>query len=748
MISEVTYTAYLVTTRFFPLSATTSTMAGLRKILHTERTSFQPTHVEDDDTLSSGGFSPTRTLSLDCRSPNGTLPRLPHMDNQTFLGIERQFEEFHEQFQTRTSRSLSAKRYKYIEAKAPLLRTKRHVDVLQAIFSAHRSQEPTPLTPTSLYNEDIADRNMQARSSNPYTRIISAIYQEDVADRNIRVNGCNILNGAVSRYNMRLRKMRSRDGRPVPRSKSQVAGRSDLYAETNTQLRCISSDQDLRDGPSMGERKAHLTVDERSCTYLRPRSSAPSLSTKSEDSHDKSLPEPPRPCEELDVHAKSEIRTKSTATDEKSLPKKKKLQPANNPPGQSTNRLMAPKPARSSTRNIHNLSINTKLAAPRKNFVKVGPRPAELQVPTPKIAPSASLDEIVNSPVSVATSARGSPAPPSNYNVEEIMDLFKQAYQTTENINPHPTFESLQDAIVREINSHDAFRQIHSDNSTLNAPGLSPDLPSDEYVVKREDYAVMSRSSSRRSLSKHRYRHTKASPHSHRRNSDFQGRELSVAALKGMENEGIYAKRRRHTCAQPPSFELGQNYRSKQDEQQEELRGRSSRKRHSEVLYSGRSLSSRPLSSHSIFSKAVSAIFEPAPEPSTSTTGRSRPHISSRRSSSRVKMLAKPRPGDVAKESGISQQPAKPPPEIQVDHVSDNQGQVRSPRTFRVFPASTPVSPVTKQSPAPAPLNLQKNKTKRAVWTTSPIPSAGKKKIPFRSSSIKKDRSDSGRLGI
>ena len=722
-------------------------MAGQRKILHTEKTSFQTSSLEDDYEPSSGEFSPTGTLSADSRSPNGTLPRLPPMDNQTFLGIERQFEEFHDQIQTRTSRSLSAKRYKYIETKVPPLRKKRHVDVLQAIFSAHRSEVSTPVTPTSLYNEDIADRNMRARSSNPYARIVSALYQEDVADRNIRVNGCNISSGAVSRYNMRLRKMRSGEGRTVPRSKSQLAGQFDSYAENGTPLRFIASDQDLRDGPGLEGRKVYLRVEGANCTKLRPQSSAPLLSTTSEDSPDKPLPALPRSCEESDAHVMSTTRTKPTETEEKPLPKKKDVQPANSPPSkQPTNRLLPPNTARSSTRNIHNLSINTKLAAPRKNFVRVRPRPAELQVPTPRREPGASLAEIVNSPVSVATPARESPIPPSNYSVEEIMDLFKQAYQTTENINTHPTFESLQDAIVREINSHDAFRQIHSESSTLNAPGLSPDLPSNEFIAPREDHSGVSRSSSRRSLSRHKYRH--GVRRSQRRNSDVQGRELSVAALKGMESEGIYSKKRRHTCAQPPSFELGRNYRRAVNEQQEEPRGRSSRKRHSDMLYSGRSPSGRPLSSHSLFSKAVAAIFEPGPEPSTSTSGRSRSRISLR-SSSRVKNPTKQRSGDVTGEDGVrQQQPSQPPPEIQVDHVSANNRKAHLPGTFRVFPASTPVSPVTKHCPHPAPLVPHKKKPKQTVWSTSPIPSTGRRRIPLRSTSIKKDMYDSGRLRV
>lgn len=713
-------------------------MAGLRKILHVEKNSFQSAD-HDHESLAQASRS-----MAEGPSPDAALPRLPQMDNQTFLGIEKQFEELHDQFQTRPSRSLSSRCYKYIEAKAAPLRTKRHVDVLEAIFSAHRDRVSTPVTPTSLYNEDIADRNLHERmgsSSNRYARIVSAIYQEDVADRNIRVNGCNVANGAASRYNRRLRKMRSGEEQSLslPRSKSQLTGHSYTYVESRTPLRFISSDQDLRNVPVVGDDRAYLTVGT-NYTSLRPQCSAPSLSVSSKDGRNKPLPPSPSSYEESGANTPSTTHVEGRPTIAKEENHSKdKPPPANIKPGtQSINRLLSPNSTRSSSkRNIHHLSINTNLAAPRKSFMKVAPRPAELQVPTPRREPSSSL-EIVNSPVSVTTPARGSgsPVPPKPSVAEEIMDLFKQAYQTTQSMNPHPTFETLQDAIVREINSHDAFQQIHSNASTLNAPELSPDSASDGFSESREERDVMSRPSSRRSL---KARHGgRWSVRGQRRNSDVQGRELSFAALKGIESGHHYSKKRRHTYAQPPSFDLDQSHREKQEE---EIRGRPSNKRHSDII----PYSDRPHSSHSFFSKAVSAIFEPIPNQSR----RSRSRMSLRSPPRAAKRLSK-QPVDssiniISREDESrpqQQQQQQPPPAIQVNHVE----------TMAMIPAvsaSTPASPImSKSTPVASPVGRKNTKARRTMWSTTPMSSAGRKKIPSRNSSVKTDLYDSGRFAV
>ncbi|KAL1957381.1 hypothetical protein VTO42DRAFT_6061 [Malbranchea cinnamomea] len=719
-------------------------MAGLRKILNVEKTLFQSGSSEPSDREPSAPsnaplsnrMSPTERSSGNSLHISA-LPRLPRMDNQTFQGIEKQFEELHDQFQKRSSRSLSSKRYMYTETKPSPQRTKRHVDVLEAIFCAHRHHVTTPVTPTSLYNEDIADRNLQASvraNSSPYSRIVSAIYQEDVADRNIRINGCNISNGAVARYNMRLRKMRGREGQAPLRSKSQMANRSDPYMENRSALRVISSDQDLRTMPSRTEGQTHLEPPRHQHPSLRSQVSAPTLS--SEPCHNRPFPT---------LAQKEDAGPTVTAkADHQAAPSSKKDVPQVNGKDSGdpvTSRLLAQNARKScSKRNIHALSINTKLAAPRKNYIKVSPRPAELQVPTPRREPTASLAEIVNSPMSVSTPVHRSPMQ-QRYNVEEIMNLFKQAYESTQAISQHPTFETLQEAIIREINSHDAFRQINSDNSTSNAPQLSPDLASDDCIEEPDTYDVISRSSSRRSLSRHKHqsRHRgRSSVRGNRPVSDIPGRELSFPAIKGLENEDSYVetvkRRRRHTYAQPPSVDIVQNYRSEHP-QHEEPRGRTTSKRHSDILSSRRSISTRPQSSHSFFAKAVSAIFDPSPEPSKRSHSRL-----SLRSSSRAKLTTKPTGVSSEDQCPQQQPPHQRPPEIHVNKVSENNVcQEESAATVvKTAPAPQPAAPQNSNNKNNHHHNNINNRPKKPVWSTTPIPAAGRQKIPMRISSIPK----------
>jgi hypothetical protein len=116
----------------------------------------------------------------------------------------------------------------------------------------------------------------------------------------------------------------------------------------------------------------------------------------------------------------------------------------------------------SSSKNVLDLSIDTGITASRKPSIKIEHR--VIQPPTPNklaVPQAASIAEIVNSPLPAGTPSPFSPEFSHGYNADEIMNMFKQAYISTQKASPgHPTFETLQDAIIREINSHDAFQSV------------------------------------------------------------------------------------------------------------------------------------------------------------------------------------------------------------------------------------------------------------------------------------------------
>lgn len=126
------------------------------------------------------------------------------------------------------------------------------------------------------------------------------------------------------------------------------------------------------------------------------------------------------------------------------------------------------------------------------------------------------------------------------------MDLFKQAYISTQAFSSHPTYESLQDAIVREINSHDAFKSVP-------VPEAGPPFtPSDQDRFNRG--ANLNRSASTGSLSK---LIRKGSFRKHKRNSESrQSISTSVPSKGFLRRVSSSPARRRHTDAPLPSPEM------------------------------------------------------------------------------------------------------------------------------------------------------------------------------------------------
>jgi hypothetical protein len=123
-----------------------------------------------------------------------------------------------------------------------------------------------------------------------------------------------------------------------------------------------------------------------------------------------------------------------------------------------------------------------------------------------------------------------------------MMDFFKHAYMSTQAMSSHPTYESLQDAIVREINSHDAFKSVPV---PIAGP---PFTPTDQDKFVHGPRTDLNRSASAGQLSKIM---RKSSFKKHKR--DIESRQ-SVSSVQS--KSFLRTARRRHTDAPLPSPEL------------------------------------------------------------------------------------------------------------------------------------------------------------------------------------------------
>lgn len=753
-------------------------MAGLKKLFTVERTQFQANSSESPDPeeypLPSSGISPIPDLTA--HSPDTRPPRLPHKNHQAFQGIEKQFEELHDEIQSGPPRSPASKLYIPIDVKPAPLRTKRHVDVLEAIFSAHRYRVSRPVSPTTLYNEDIAERNLKVRANRSNASLRCRIYQEDVADRNMKANGSMMLSS--SHEDLYARTFAKKRGqKTIPRSKSSISNRRGSSDEdSKAALRVIASDQDLRKRqyPSIDGHLFAITTprkaESNSENPLRLRNSAPALSVQSEDgeqaqSRTEQTTKRPKSALSIPVRSKSIPKThNSPSTGNTTIrPNSNKL---NNPSSETIqSRLLSPSSARlSSKKNVRDLSINTQLAAPRKKFVKVPNKSADIPLPTPRKEPTASIAEIVNSPLAVTTPSIATPGT-GGYNADEIMNLFKQAYKSSHISSPHQTFETLQEAIVREINSHDAFRHINSDSSTQEspAPGLCTDVSADDCHTPTNDDHVVSRPSSRSVLAKDGKRRSRSagrlSSRKPRRSSDALGRELSFPALKGLESRsghdesGTNIPKRRHTYAQPPSLDLVRSYESqmppikhgksnsKVKKPSESIAKRFSDtpiiKRPDDEFAPGNNNSShnRPQSSHGLLSKAVSAIWDTS-DSSKRSSRRSprRDHTASAKSGSKAKTLL--------------------PPEIHFDGAGSDEDYNIPAVAVRHATGSAPQSPTRSHNitahthntnPNSNPKQINAANPARKMYHTSPI-AASRKNVPPQKSALHIDILEAARV--
>ncbi|EAS34966.3 uncharacterized protein CIMG_00320 [Coccidioides immitis RS] len=524
-------------------------MVGLKKFLSTEKSRDRLCSANSAELGCCASSRGEASPKLFFGSQHKACPPPLNMDNQSFLAIERQFEELHDHF-----RSRAEKRYQYIDPKPCPLRTKRHVDVIEAIFSSQRYHLSAPVSPLTLYNEDIAERNLHTpptRAQDPYARVISAIYQEDVADRNILQNGGGV-RCHPPQYSRRVRKSRSqfydgKEDRTKPRSQSPSVSRRPFYEREKGGLRTSMSEHDLRNHSSTTTEKrikseeglyesngadlAMPSVPDVRSTFNNPAS----VDTKPAKIASNFLGD----LQKMKANNQpNQLVTSCQLKSEAKTPSNKDHRPRN---------LIFPKPCTfSSRKNVRDLSINMELAAPRKMFVKVGTRPVESSSPRSQRNPS--IDEIVNSPISVTSSKAPMLPKTASRKVEEIMNMFRQAYSSSQKTHCHPTSETLEDTIIREINCHDAFRRIHSDNSSehlheSNNTENSLGRHQTKNFSRRGQYLMSSR----------RKESSKAAD-----GSDAPRRELSIPALKEVESDTSYncelrTRQRRHTYAQPPS---------------------------------------------------------------------------------------------------------------------------------------------------------------------------------------------------
>ncbi|DAA76925.1 TPA_exp: Uncharacterized protein A8136_7154 [Trichophyton benhamiae CBS 112371] len=559
-------------------------MSALRKLFSSERPIF---HYDITD----GGQNSYSPLAQESDSPETRPSRLRHRSTPQYIGFEKQFEDLHEQLESRPPQRRSC-----LGHMSSPRRTKRHVDVLEAIFSKqslYHAPTVVPLTTTS-YNEDIAERNLagggQEHGSCPsrYSHVISAIYQEDVADRNMVPFSPPIL---ISPPPGEEQVAGNNQKRAVARrvKKSQRESDSSLCEETAA-LRTIASDQDIRRHPSCSSNRNELSsgkklrADMDENNPLRSRKSAPNFSVHPAEDEEqnpneastarKKLPQARRTqgtsqaeqgCEQTIERPLSKSSNDDPKAAKESTSKPESQENSSSPEHSSSNRLLSPNSARRRVkRNVRDLSINTQLAAPGKKFAKISKKSPLRPVPvSPCREPSSTLDEIVNSPIALTSPINPSPRL-TGFTASEMLNLFKQAYASSQTNAARPTFESLQDAIIREINSHDAFSHLNpqSPSPVSPVPSLTPDLSTNGKQTEKYTTRPMTALSATRSVSSREgsVRSKRSFCCDHQSRPDSQGREISFPAIKELdpENSNSVALKRRDGRRQQVSVATGQ----------------------------------------------------------------------------------------------------------------------------------------------------------------------------------------------
>ncbi|KKA25657.1 hypothetical protein T310_0297 [Rasamsonia emersonii CBS 393.64] len=559
-------------------------MVGLKKFFNTSPRSGRndPRGPAAQDLNSSSGSSDVSyAASAASSTPGARSPFSPDLKhaarldaNHHFLGIERQFERLHEQFRSRPLSSISQLRYNSTDAWTT--RAPRHVDVIEALFSSHRYRMPSKsLSPTTPYNEDVADRNLQSPphrtpERNAYSRIVSQIYQEDVADRNIAKS---ISNASLrsSQSSQKAWKSQPVTGH-VPGSESMRRGQRNR--ELHGTPRTSSSFENLHHTSQSPEDNVGTRSLSRTETTLRPQVSAPNLSgdrgfrrslvTSASGGSDNSAGNESTDRPEMVHVSPSPGDEQAAKEDAKRTQTRDSARLSPDDTGRDASRPDSSRPA--SRRKARDLSINVELASSQKPAIKIEHCEAQPQISDhPSIAQNASIAEIVNSPLPAASPSPLTPPPQQSpsYNVEEIMNMFKQAYISTQATSPNPTFETLQDAIIREINSHDAFRRVPvPDQGPPFTPPASQEGFEEEILQPPPGPSRSARNSAERESQFSKL--IRKAPSIRRRGkslSSTNNNPKSQDKTPKRENQSSRAKRR-HTYAQPPSADWIRTFQS------------------------------------------------------------------------------------------------------------------------------------------------------------------------------------------
>ncbi|OJJ51186.1 hypothetical protein ASPZODRAFT_127214 [Penicilliopsis zonata CBS 506.65] len=498
---------------------------------------------------------------------------LPHertLDvEQHFENIERQFQELHDHFRSRPVSTYSQTTILTPTSFSPP--PSRHVDLLDALFSSHRYRiRNKTISPTTPFNEDIAERNMvrflrgQQYKSKAYSRLLSSLYQEDVADRNIARNSANSV-GPASWSPASSRPSSTATGvtslspsggddqssqRRVSRRRTARLAKSLNVSKENLRARSQSPRGGSDSGGESASPKGSLQVGSR--PPLRQQRSAPSLLVDDSSMRDQPTPSPSASSNHLGVppaYKQGDMLSNVPLPDSPTLPILMSRQPVPTSRRKhlsDDDKLLYRNSSSSDSRkaavkkNPRDLSINTELAAFPKPGHSISHRASTL-LPKPKRNPS--IAEVVNSPLPLAASPTATTLPqpplsPTNYNAAEIMDMFKQAYLSIQATTPNPSFETLQDAIIREINSHEAFRQV-----PIPAPGplFTPSL------AQRPSSSSATGTGLGRSVSAREGQFSRLLRRTRNPDSVFR------RSLSGAVPEWTGHRRRRHSEALPPS---------------------------------------------------------------------------------------------------------------------------------------------------------------------------------------------------
>lgn len=534
-------------------------MVGLRKLFqdrNSPRPSTQTGSTEEDNQVNMRELYTHESLGLGHLSPCPPSPAPPSpglgtsraLDaSQHFEDIERQFEDLHKHIAARPQTSPSQK--PSAEKELPELSSRpklRHIDLMEAILtSPDRSPEPSPQTlssPTSPYNEDVAERNMtrflrlQYRAGFKSAGVMPKFYQEDVADRNI---------AQYSKRSMSSLSLRSSPAAPgrvhnLSKKPRKLSGKPNW-----------TSDSDLRNrseekGSRMSQRHSPIRSQRSAPTLSAGQASGPSgpssqrlgvPSAHKQGSNWRSAPLPDSPTLPTPFNGGGSPVAQQpvpvTARRSSLIPR---------------NRTQPTFSGSTSRKNVRDLSINTQLAA--KGRPKIAHK--AIQPPTPstsdlKRAPS--IAEVMNSPLPAQTPT--TPVPSPRFKASEMMQLFTKAYMSTQGMSPHPTYETLQDAIVREINSHEAFQHVP-------VPAAQGPLftPSDSSAFDKNEQPDLDRSASAKQSNRVR---TKGSFKRNRRNSESRRSISNIVHSKSYEKivrRVASSPGRRHTDAPAPSPRL------------------------------------------------------------------------------------------------------------------------------------------------------------------------------------------------